>query len=321
MQIIYSNGGTIGGTMRAILGLIIAAAVLWGGYWFWGASRAQSFAKELLSEQGATGEVSVIGFPNRFDVTVTNPAFNRDKVAYSAPFFQVFAMTWKPWHLIAAFAPNQVIHLSDQTITLSSPHLLASLLMNPLGAFAPRELRVDGTKVALASSYGWHIDAAHVTAAIDANGAPLSPRVGGRLTDFTAPVPVTGLQDLIELASFDATLDLQRPLDRVTSGVQVSAVEIHDARINWGDFGLTAKGKLAPDAQGNVSGDISISLQGADHLPQILGALGLITSDQTATLAKGLAVMEGAGQITISLSGGEVRIGPFPVGVAPAWPH
>lgn len=307
--------------MRAILGLFLAVALLWGGYWFWGAAQVRTHAQGWMSEQGVTGQISVIGFPNRFDLTVTNPAVQRDGIGYSAPFFQVFAMTWKPWHLIAAFAPSQEITLLDQTLTLSSPHLLASVLMNPIGGFALREVRLDGTKVALESSNGWHIDAAHVTAAMDAQGDPMSPRIGGRLTDFTTPVPVAGLTDLIALASFDANLHLLSPLDGTTTGASILAIDLNDARLNWGDFGMTAKGRLAPDAQGMVSGDIRVTLRGAQHLSQILLGLGLVKPDQIANLDKGLAVMGGGAEITFTLSGGMIRIGPIPIAATPVWPN
>lgn len=304
--------------MRAILGVIIAVAVLWGGYWFWGAARVQTQAQAWMSEQGATGQISVIGFPNRFDVTITNPALQRDEIAYSAPFFQVFAMTWKPWHFIAAFAPTQEITIFDQKLTLSSPHLLASLLMHPLGGDAFREFRLDGDKVALRSSNDWHFEAAHVTAAMDATADPLSPRIGGRMTDFTTPVPVVGLKNVIDVASLDANLHL--PLGAATLRQSILAIDLHDARLAWDDFSLVAKGTLTPDAQNMVSGKINITLEGADHLPQILVALGLITPDQTANLARGLAVMGPSGHVTLTLSNGAMWMGPIPIGAAPIWP-
>lgn len=319
-RILYTRGAKTGGVMRAILGVIIAVAVAWGGYWFWGAAQLRSHAQAWLSEQGATGEISVIGFPNRFDLTVTNPAVQRDEIGYAAPFFQVFAMTWKPWHLIAAFAPTQDITFADQKLTLSSPHILASVLMKPFGGFALQELRLDGTQVALVSSDSWRIDAAQVTAAMDATADPLLPRIGGRLTDFTAPVPVAGLSDMIALASLDANLRLDAPLDATTTGRSILAIDIRDARLIWGDFSLTVQGSLAPDAAGLVSGDIRLDLTGGTYLPQILVALGLISPDQTGNLAKGIAAMGGSGQFHVTLSGGAIRFGPIPVAAAPRWP-
>lgn len=307
--------------MRALLGGIIAVAVLWGGYWFWGSAQVREHTLAWMSEQGVSGDISVIGFPNRFDLTITDPALQRNGIGYSAPFFQVFAMTWKPWHLIAAFAPSQKITLPDQTLTLSSPHLLASLLTDPLGGFAMRELRLDGTKVALASSDAWHIDAAHVTAAIDAKDDPQSPRVGGRLTDFTPPLPVAGLNDLIDLASIDINLHLNARLDTALTAQSIVSIDIHDVRLKWGDFSLTANGSLAPDAQGVARGEINVTFQGADHLPQILLVYGIITPDQATNLGKGMTAMGGGGQLTLTLSGGAISIGPFPVARAPIWPH
>ena len=306
--------------MRAILGLVFAVTLAWCGYWFWGAARVQSQTQTWMSEQGASGQVSVIGFPNRFDLTITDPTLQRDGFSYAAPFFQVFAMTWKPWHVIAAFAPSQNITLLDQTLNLSSANLMASLLMSPIGGFALREVRLDGARVALTASDGWQMDMEHVTAAIDAQTDPLLPRIGARLTNVSTPVPVTGLGDLINLVSLDANLHLQAPLDATTTASSVLSIDIRDARLNWDSFGVTAKGHLAPDSAGRVSGDITITLTGAEDVPQILVAFGAIKPDQIANLAKGLAVMGASGQVTLTLSGGTMRIGPIPIGAAPFWP-
>lgn len=306
--------------MRAILGVIIAVALVWCGYWFWGAAQVRSNAQAWMTEQGATGEISVIGFPNRFDLTVRKPSVQRDGNGYFAPFFQVFAMTWKPWHLIAAFAPTQDITLAEQKLTLSSPQILASLQMNPFGGFALRELRLDGTEIALTSSENWQMNAGQVTAAIDATADPLRPRIGGRLTDFTSPLPVDGLNALIALASLDANLHLDAPLGVTTTGRSILAIDIRDARLIWGDFSVTLRGGLSPDAAGFFSGDISLDLKGGTYLPQILVALGLISPDQTGNLAKGIAAMGGSGQVNVTLSGGAIRLGPIPVATAPRWP-
>ena len=65
--------------MRAILWLVLGLGVVWGSYWFVGSNVVENAAIDWFAhaaDQGiaATEDgISVAGFPNRFDMTVTNP--------------------------------------------------------------------------------------------------------------------------------------------------------------------------------------------------------------------------------------------------------
>ena len=67
--------------MRTIFTLVVVLAVAWCGYWFVGARFVQHGARTALAEARAQGyraeatDLSVRGFPNRFDLTVTAPDF------------------------------------------------------------------------------------------------------------------------------------------------------------------------------------------------------------------------------------------------------
>ena len=112
--------------MRALLWIVLAAAGVWSGYWWVGSGAIEREVTAWFKQQALAGmeaqndSVIVRGFPNRFDLTVeglslADPATG---LGWKAPFVQVFSMTWKPWHLIAAMSPGQQIVLPDQTLSI-----------------------------------------------------------------------------------------------------------------------------------------------------------------------------------------------------------
>ena len=119
--------------MRWLLGIVLALALIWGGYWLVGAIAIERGAEDFFASQGArAGRQSLVvhGFPNRFDLTVTQPVFADPVVGWrwTTPFAQVFAMTWKPWHLIGVLADSQQIDTGQQRIGVTSDDLRGSLV-------------------------------------------------------------------------------------------------------------------------------------------------------------------------------------------------
>ena len=115
--------------MRKLLFLMVVLVALWSGYWFVGSNAVREGVNGFFADaatQGLVAEntgVTVAGFPNRFDLTVeglhlADPASG---AGWNAPFVQVFAMTWKPWHIIAAFPPEQEVVLPLSLIHISEP--------------------------------------------------------------------------------------------------------------------------------------------------------------------------------------------------------
>ena len=105
--------------MRNLIILIIAACMLWGGYWFAGSRAVQSGLTGWFSDQQRNGwivEYSALktrGFPNRFDTTITDLTLvdPRSGVAWLLPNFQIFALSYKPNHIIAVWPERQSIKL------------------------------------------------------------------------------------------------------------------------------------------------------------------------------------------------------------------
>ena len=151
--------------MRKLLFLLILGTGLWSGYWFAGSSAIKSGADgQWFADQAQRGMVAEkigarpsVGFPQplRSDGRRAHLCRSRSPAsAWQAPFAQVFAMTWKPWHIIAALPPEQVVTLPDQSLTVTSEALKASLRAKPSADLPLAEIRIAGNALALASSQG-----------------------------------------------------------------------------------------------------------------------------------------------------------------------
>lgn len=323
--------------MRALLWVTCGVAALWGGYWVAGSRAALSGAEAWLAQSGAAYDTAEIaGFPNRFDLTVTGlqMADPDTGITWAAPFAQVFAMTWKPWHLIAALPNEQTLALPDQTLDLGSTRMMGSLLLVPGPDLALNEVVVEGEGLRVASSAGWVLAAEKLVGSTRADGAHAnSHRLGLSVSGF-APDPAliqalaaTGLPATLSDIHLDATVTLSAPLDRhaSTTNPRLRAVDLRQARLVWGTLKLFATGEMAADAAGFAAGKVDLRVEGWRALPPLLAALGLIAPDFAPTLERGLQIMAQSGgdadvvSLALTAKDGRLSLGPFPLGPAPFW--
>lgn len=292
-----------------------------------------------MAEQRAAGlkldhdGISVSGFPNRFDLTVTgidlaDPARG---LAWKAPFAQVFAMTWKPWHLIAALPNAQSIALPDQELALQSSRMMGSLLVVPGTELALEEIVVEGEDLVLQSSAGWLVGARKMVLSTRLDPTrKTAHRLGLALTEL-APDPAisraAGLPDRIAKVFLDATADLDAPLDRhaAATAPRLVHLDLRAARLVWGVLKLEASGELGKDGEGFATGQITIRVEAWQALPKLLAATGMITPDFAPVLERGLLEMAEAGEdpavlvVDLRAEAGRLYLGPFPIGQAPFW--
>lgn len=325
--------------MRALIWITGLLVLLWGGYWAVGSRSVKAAAEGWFAEQTTRGleasydDLAVQGFPNRFDLTVTGLAL-RDPATgtgWQAPFAQVFAMSWKPWHLIAALPNAQTITLPDQSLQLNSARLMGSLLLIPGPDLALNEIVAEGEALQLVSTAGWQMAAEKLVLSsrrdeTRQNAHRLGLSVRGLVLDagFAAAAGLTGRLEDIHL---DATAQFSVPLDRQIADTRprLLALEVTEARLLWGGFKISAKGEWVRDATGFASGEIAIRIEDWQSLPRVLAALGVIAPDFAPTLTKGLEVIAQSGPdpevLTLPLKArdGRMSLGPFPLGPAPDW--
>lgn len=319
--------------MRGLLWVTVVLAGLWGGWWVVGSRGVKAAAETWLAEQGSYEDVTVAGFPNRFDLTVTgvNLSDPATGIGWRAPFAQVFAMTWKPWHLIAALPGGQVFSLPEGEVTLDGQGMMASLLLVPGQDLALSEAVVQGEALQLSPGLGVLQGMAKAVASIRAEDSRANGyRLGLNLQAVqVAPdwAAAAGLPGMIDEGFVDATATLSAPIDRHAGAVapELRQVDLTGARLNWGKLQLFAKGALASDEAGFAAGQIDIRVENWRLLPPLLVSLGLITEGFAPALTRGLEVMAAEGEdadvLTLPLiaQSGRMSLGPLPLGAAPYW--
>ena len=324
--------------MRALLWIILAATAAWTGYWWVGATKIENAVSAWIAaqpnDQISAASVEVHGIPNRFDLTLTDLALRSPDLPlrWQTPFAQVYAMTWKPWHLIAALPAGQKITYQDQNLTLNSSQMMGDVMVHPDSSLTLREVVTQSRDLELISDAGWKISAASLLGSMREDPtAAHRYRLGLRLTDLLTDASLTpklaaaGLPPKIDEVYLDAHTSLTAALDRSLAETQPrpSEIDLDALRLTWGDFHLSAVGSLQADAMGLAAGEIEITVQGWQKLPPLLVALGIVQPQmqQTiTTLLQNLASQSGAPEdltVTLVAKDGRMQLGPLPLGPAP----
>ncbi|MBA3911306.1 MAG: High-affinity K+ transporter ATPase chain B [Rhodobacter sp.] len=327
--------------MRKLLFLLIFVAALWSGYWVVGSSALRNGAEEWFAEQSASGmtaektALTVRGFPNRFDLTVEGLrlADPQTGIGWEAPFAQLLAMTWKPWHIIAALPPQQTIRLPDEDIGIESEGLRASLRAKPATDLPLAAVIVESGAFLATSTLGWTTGADAAVAsivavdgqsgaydlALDVKGLAPDPALMDRLTTDS------GLPGTVAVIRLLARATLTAPLDRNVGETQpqLAALQLTDTLVTWGDLSVVASGSIAPDAEGYAAGRIEIAVTNWERLVPVLVASGAIKPELSQTVQNMLAALAKEGgdpailKLPLVLAEGRMSLGPLPLGPAP----
>ncbi|MSU92110.1 DUF2125 domain-containing protein [Rhodobacteraceae bacterium 2CG4] len=340
--------------MRRLLFIVLAAALLWSGYWWVGQSAQKAAIDGWLEAQRQRGRVAeagavrVRGFPNRFDTTLTevtlvDPASG---LSWTAPFFRIYALSYAPNHVIAAWPGSQTLSGPFGRLRIDSREMMASVRFRASTALALAEARAELSGLRISADAGWTAGLADGQAALratpeaetgDGSGAnaPNRYQLFLRASALDLPEalrrrldPEGDLPDTIGAARLRATVTLDRPLDRrLADGAApaVTALEIDEAEVGWGPLRLAASGRLKADADGLAAG--SIALEALEWRQQLRMARrsGLMPPPADAWAERLLAASETTAQqsaetdlnMTLRFRGGRTWIGPIPVGPAP----
>jgi hypothetical protein len=268
-----------------------------------------------------------MGFPARLDLTVTAPVLF-DPVAgagWSGPFAQVLTLAYRPWHVIAALPPEQVITLAGTDLRLTADRLRASVVASPSPALPLDRTAIEGEGLRLALPFG-AVAVESLRAGTRANGGAARHDVAAVLRGLALDVPLPpeapeGTADL----RLDATLTFDAPLDRHAGAARpaLRAVTLHAIRLDWGPLAATASGTVEADAAGFAAGRIELALDDWPRALALAVAAGLIdpgVAPTWAAIARGFADAAGTpGRVALPLTfaGGRTSLGPLPIGLAP----
>lgn len=327
--------------MRALLWGTLIVAGLWAGYWWVGSVAVKRAAESWFAAQTTAGVIAendgvvVRGFPNRFDLTVAGPTLN-DPVSgfgWSAPFLQVFTMTWKPWHLIAAFPPEQTIALPKQRIVIASTGMRSSLQLHPDADLGLFQLILEADAVGLNSSDGWAVTADRLVASLkEDDRTNNSFRIGfsllGLVPDATVLAALALHADLlgnIEEIKLDAAVVFSAPLNRHAgeNTPLLQGLKLREMRLIWGGLRVFVTGDLRVGNDGYAEGALALRIGGWRRVPAILAATGAVQPGVALSIERALETLAREGkdpevlELPLTITAGRMRLGPIPLGAAP----
>ncbi|WP_118134161.1 DUF2125 domain-containing protein [Oceanicella sp. SM1341] len=331
--------------LRTLLVVILLVALGWSGWWFFAAGAQQKAYEGWLEDRRSegwlaeAGRISVTGFPFRFDTLVEDLSLAEPQEgwAWHAPEFQVMALAYRPNHIIAAWPGEQRISTPEQTVTVSGETLRGSVRFRPSTDLDLEGSTIEMDGVSARSSLGWEARLQHgvlaVRRAADGSAPENSYDVSLEARRLEVPDMLRGLIEgqgvlapLLDHVSLDTTLAFDSPWNRRSVEGRkpvLSAMALRKADILWGDLRFSARGRLRVNQLGQPEGELEITAQNWKRMLQTAVEAGLVPRDLYGTLEAGLGVVAMLSgdpdtlRAPLTFSGGQVRIGPVPLGETP----
>ena len=296
--------------MRALTIVVLVLSGLWFGYWLIASrgldSGVEGWLEGLRADGAAVGwsDVAVRGFPNRFDLTISDPVVGDPGVAaWRADFFQMLTLSYKPYHLIGVWPDSQTLTTPLQTLTLTNQQARASVHFRPVPALPLDhvELVVDAGNVS--STLGWAVRFDQARFATRprpdiANAHQVGLDITGLGKAATLPDTISadqGVRERLGAIHADITVQPDIPLDRHAfsgDGPHITRLEITDIRLEWGSIRVEARGTLTRNALGKGEGTIAIRLADWRGLVALLQGAGVLDPVALNTLTRALEVLE-----------------------------
>ncbi|WP_298568083.1 DUF2125 domain-containing protein [uncultured Aliiroseovarius sp.] len=328
--------------MRRLIVITLVLAGLWAGYWYVGARATEGAFAAWIKDRQADGwvaevsDLSTRGFPNRFDTVFTGLelADPDTGLAWAAPEFQILALSYKPYHVIAAWPGEQILSTPQQRITISALDLKGSLVVDPTPALTLDRSSIVIEGLTMTSSAGWTSSLVHGQLATrrDTEGenrhdihfeasdlTPASSFIRNLDTDDVLPPVFEGV-------SLDANVTFSAPWDRSAiedARPQVTRIDLSSFVAKWGELELAMAGAVDVDARGNPSGNVTVKARNWRQMIQLAEASGALAPELVSTVTGALQFVAGLSgnsetlDVPLRLSGGTVFLGPVPVGRAP----
>ena len=326
--------------MRRLIWITLLLAGLYGGYWAVASRSLLATVRAEVARLEAEGaaEVAAVdlnGFPSRFDLTFTEPAV-MDRAGlwgWRAPVFQLFALSYRPNHLIAAWPARQEVLVAGLPLTVDSGDMRASAVLAGTAlaldhlTFVAKEVRLtppDGSGMALDE-----LRVATRRAEGVANGHDLGIAVFGLAPD--GPVraaldPASALPERMDWLRLDARLGFDRPLDRnagAGGGPRLTEALLREVSLRWGGLSLEGEGQLGADGAGLLEGRVDLVARNWRPLVAMAAAAGWVRPELAPTFEAALDQIDTADgdpdalRVALVWKNGRSSLGPIPLGPAP----
>ncbi|MGR3453666.1 DUF2125 domain-containing protein [Pseudooceanicola sp.] len=328
--------------MKRLLIVILVAAAAWSAYWLIGAQGLKTAFATWFDERREDGwqadyaDLSVRGFPNRFDTTFTDLAIADPATgwAWEAPFFQLLALSYKPNSVIAVFPPESTIATPGERMMLTTSDTKASLTLGASTRLPLQRAQLVGDDVTLAGEETLSLDTLRIAAEL-LPGAETDYHLGFQAVDVTVPDPFLerlgdriDLPDTVDNLHLDADVRFDRPWDLDAlerARPQPRHIRLRLAEAEWGPLRLSATGELDIGPNGAATGEMSFKAEQWREMLDLAVAAGALPRSvaDTAESALGmLARLSGRPDTlngTLEFRDGTMFIGPVPIGPAPVF--
>lgn len=328
--------------MRILLWVLISISVLWGGYWFVGSSAVERGMTSWLNDNSDRSlntqysALNTIGFPNRFDTTIEDVvvAGLGENVTWSAPFFKILALSYKPNHLVAVWPNTQTLDIGYDRMAITTDRMRGSVVFKPDTALTLNRTALEISNFALQSNQGWSM--AMQTGQFNTSIAPVLENAQDiviQALDVRPPEGVAAilnpdnqLPEVIEALRFDATMMFDAPWDRFAieqNLPRLAGMQVNRLQIIWGDMDFRASGQLGIDERGFLDGKLTIKAQNWRGIYQMLQDMGMNLGGFFGAVESILQLMaletDDVNYLEADwiFQGGRMRLGAIPLGPAP----
>ncbi len=328
--------------MRKLLWVVLIAAVAWSAYWFIGAQASKSAMLRWLEDRRAEGwqveysDLSLRGYPNRFDTTITDLILTDPEtgISWRAPFFQIFALSYQPKHVIAVWPNEQQFATPFQTVDLRSEKMTASLVIDDIATLELGRAQLEMLGAQITSNMGWDIGFDRLNGAvrqsegvthgydIAASADTLTPSRSLRsLIDADGKLP-----DIMEGFELQQFVQFDAPINRATieqARPAILALATQIARVTWGELELRATGAVDIGAGGVPEGELLLNAKNWREMLAMAVSSGAVSEGSAGTAEMGLNLLSRLSgspnsiDAPLSFKGGATYLGPVPIGPAP----
>lgn len=325
--------------------LVLLAVLGWGGWWFIGARGQEAGVEAWLNQQRKQGwqaeaaAVEVTGFPTAYGLQVREIALADPRTgwAWEAPEWRADSTPWMPTRFALTWPDSQTVAVPGDRADISSEVMEAVIDFRPGPSMELRQIAGDISALVVAGQQGWRAGAAGAKLDLSERPADLAPpnSYDLRITaqdlvlpkQIVAQIDPTGwLKPKVDTFTVKAHGAFAEPIGRVTleeGRMALRAGTVREAGFQWGDMRLTAKGSIEVDDDGFPVGDLRIEAQEWRQMVRLAQSSGIIDRDTAGTIIDAvefLTALTGSGDslsVSLGLSGGKVRIGPFAIANAP----
>ncbi|MCK0168027.1 DUF2125 domain-containing protein [Jannaschia sp. S6380] len=308
--------------MRLLTIGVALAALLWGGYWFVGARAVERGLAGALTDARQAGwrialsDLSVGGFPNRFDTTATDLRVDAPDGVWGAalPFVQVFALSYRPQEVIVVPAREAILRTPAGPVGVRAGDMRASAALT-LSTRPDLRRAVAVVENVVLDGPSWRATLEDGQIAVRQSEGVGAYDLSLTFADIAVEGAEAALPPVLEDGAMDATLTFDGPL---VDGGMPTLLTLRHARVAWDGTVADLSGEVAIDAAGWPSGDLILSLKGWRAVMPLLEAAGLAPSQVTLLTAglRGLEV-DGRVELPLTLRRGELRFGTIPLADLP----